>query len=257
VDIPASVISIVSYAFYGCSGLANITLGDEVTKIGARAFEGCTHVATLIIPEGVTQIGSSVFDGWVGAIYFKGNAPFFENINPDWPLVYYCAGRIGWDSYSSPKSIWTSVAAFYAAGGTALFTSRTYDVGNAYGTLPTATRTNYAFGGWWTQKNGLGSRVYSNTMVPYLMTAHSLYATWTLQPAIGAEDEVLFMTDSASFGLPYGYSGCIVEVATAVTNHSWNFAPLDASEYAVSNGIVYLYFSTHRPMAIYRAKFSP
>ena len=39
-----SVISIGEYAFYGCSGLASVTIPESVTSIGNYAFYGCSSL---------------------------------------------------------------------------------------------------------------------------------------------------------------------------------------------------------------------
>ena len=67
--------------------------------------------------------------------------------------------------------------AFDAAGGSCATASRRYDLGGAYGWLPTATRTGYAFGGWWTEANGGGTRVTEESEV--LPGVTELYAKWT------------------------------------------------------------------------------
>ena len=54
------------YAFYGCSGLASLTIPSSVTSIGASAFEGCCGLTSLTIPSSVTSIGGSAFAGCSG-----------------------------------------------------------------------------------------------------------------------------------------------------------------------------------------------
>jgi len=67
---------------------------------------------------------------------------------------------------------------FNAMGGTASFATQTYNVGAAYGELPTAERTGYDFNGWWTTSNGHVERVTEAKLVPYLCTSHIIYAKW-------------------------------------------------------------------------------
>ena len=84
--IPDGVTAISSYAFYNCSGLTSITIGNSVTSIGKDAFSGCggltritgsannaSTVATQAKPATFivnitngTSIGSSAFSGCTG-----------------------------------------------------------------------------------------------------------------------------------------------------------------------------------------------
>ncbi len=59
--IPASVTSIITYAFYGCGNLTSINLPSGVTSIGANAFYNCNHLTSVNIPVGVTNIEGYVF----------------------------------------------------------------------------------------------------------------------------------------------------------------------------------------------------
>ena len=56
-----SVTSIGRYAFYGCSGLTSITIGNSVTSIGEKAFYGCSGLTSIDIPNSVTSIGKNAF----------------------------------------------------------------------------------------------------------------------------------------------------------------------------------------------------
>ena len=55
------VTSIRNSAFFGCSGLTSITIGNSVTSIEWCAFEGCSGLTSITIPNSVTSIGSSAF----------------------------------------------------------------------------------------------------------------------------------------------------------------------------------------------------
>ena len=63
VTIGDSVTSIGYRAFYNCSGLTSITIGNGVTSIGSSAFEGCSRLTSIVIPDSVTSIGNSAFEG--------------------------------------------------------------------------------------------------------------------------------------------------------------------------------------------------
>ena len=59
--IPNSVTSIGYYAFYGCSGLTELTLPNSVTSIGYYAFYGCSGLTELTLPDSVASIGDGAF----------------------------------------------------------------------------------------------------------------------------------------------------------------------------------------------------
>ena len=68
VSIPLTVISIVSSAFEGCSGLKSVTIPQSVTCIGSSAFSGCSGLTAVLIPDGVMSIGESAFHSCSGLI---------------------------------------------------------------------------------------------------------------------------------------------------------------------------------------------
>ena len=57
------VTKIGNNAFYNCSLLNSITIGDNVTSIGSQAFYGCSKLSEIIIPDGVTSINAGLFIG--------------------------------------------------------------------------------------------------------------------------------------------------------------------------------------------------
>ena len=69
-----SVTSIGDYAFYKCTGLTSVTIGNGVTSIGNYAFSDCTGLTSVTIGNGVTSIGSWTFSHCTGltSITFNG-----------------------------------------------------------------------------------------------------------------------------------------------------------------------------------------
>ena len=54
----------ISYgAFYNCSDLTSITIGNGVTSIGISAFKNCRNLTNITIPDSVTSIGCAAFSG--------------------------------------------------------------------------------------------------------------------------------------------------------------------------------------------------
>ena len=77
------------------------------------------------------------------------------------------------------KWIVTSCTVVFAAeGGTVSNAWRSVNIRESYGTLPVPSRTDYSFGGWWTEPGGMGALVTGNsTVINY--ENHVIYAKWT------------------------------------------------------------------------------
>ena len=54
---------IKSNAFYGCSSLTSVTIGNGVTSIDWYAFSGCRLLTSITIPDSVTNIAGYAFNG--------------------------------------------------------------------------------------------------------------------------------------------------------------------------------------------------
>jgi hypothetical protein len=55
------VTSIGDWAFYGCSSLTSVTIGNSVTSIGVYVFRDCSSLTEIIISDSVTSIGYGAF----------------------------------------------------------------------------------------------------------------------------------------------------------------------------------------------------
>lgn len=89
ITIGENVTNIGISAFHNCSGLTSFTIPNTVTSIGELAFYGCSALSSLTIPNSVTNIGFNAFlgTGWFenqsdGILYldgwclgYKGDAP--------------------------------------------------------------------------------------------------------------------------------------------------------------------------------------
>lgn len=60
VDIRIGVTSIGGYAFAGCAQLSDVTIGEDVTRIGTGAFAS-SALTTAAVPASVTEIGQDAF----------------------------------------------------------------------------------------------------------------------------------------------------------------------------------------------------
>lgn len=64
--IKFAVTSIGDGAFYNCSGLTSVTIGNSVTNISQSAFDRCIHLTSVTISNSVSQIGTGAFSGCSG-----------------------------------------------------------------------------------------------------------------------------------------------------------------------------------------------
>ena len=55
------VTRIENNAFWECTSLSSVTIGNNVTTIGNEAFYGCSSLKSITIPKSVTHIGNNVF----------------------------------------------------------------------------------------------------------------------------------------------------------------------------------------------------
>lgn len=76
------------------SGITEIVIGDDVTKIGAYAFSGCDQAVTLTIGEGVTEIGNYAFYNCTGLTQVNYNAVSgSDSVSDNYSFCY--AGQSG------------------------------------------------------------------------------------------------------------------------------------------------------------------
>ncbi len=59
-------VSIInSYAFYNNTALTSVVIGDGVTSIAAQAFSGCCNLSSVTLGSSVTSIGTEAFTGCI------------------------------------------------------------------------------------------------------------------------------------------------------------------------------------------------
>ncbi len=59
--VPSTVKTIDDYAFYNCSRLASLTIGDSVDSIGNNAFSDCSSLTSVTLGDSVITIGYGAF----------------------------------------------------------------------------------------------------------------------------------------------------------------------------------------------------
>lgn len=60
-DLPDSLVSIDTAAFFGCESLETVTIPNCVTSVGNTAFRQCRSLTRVTIPDSVTSIGKMAF----------------------------------------------------------------------------------------------------------------------------------------------------------------------------------------------------
>ena len=106
-----SVTSIGYQAFYECSGLTSLTIGNSVTRIGDSAFYYCTRLTSVTIPASVTSIGDNAFVYCISLTEITVDSNNITYISVDGVLfnksktilIQFPGGKAG--AYSIPDSV--------------------------------------------------------------------------------------------------------------------------------------------------------
>ena len=114
--------NILRGAFYKCSGLTSVTIGDGVTSIGDYAFYYCSGLTSVTIGDGVTGIGNSAFFGCSAlqsiTIPFVGGSRKTASDTYQYPFGYI----FGTSSYTGG----VETAQYYYGSSTSSTTSTTF-----------------------------------------------------------------------------------------------------------------------------------
>lgn len=97
ITIPSSVTELSFGVFQNCSGLERVKIENGITSIPGQAFLGCTSLVDVEIPDSVTSIGSGAFK------------------NSD-NVVIYCSESSYAHSYAEQQSITNEVPFEYELG---------------------------------------------------------------------------------------------------------------------------------------------
>jgi uncharacterized repeat protein (TIGR02543 family) len=184
VRIPYGVRRIGLEAFYGCSKLQSVTMPDSVEYLGGQVFAYCPKLKSLTIPESVTHLnGDSKYGQQVGTFAFSSLETLYV------PVAWQGTGKLSGTGvptncqiiYYGPQTV-----TFNANGGTCTTSSKRYEVGKTYSSLPTATWTGHTFEGWFTTTNG-GTKITSDTVVG-TNRPQTVYAHWSTNTYVLALD---------------------------------------------------------------------
>lgn len=171
-----SIFGIDSYAFERCSSLTRITVPSSIERIRRTPFAGCSDLRVIVFQGNAPSCDdSNPFAGYKSATY--GTVKGVE----DTATVYVYPSSTGWDVSIPGK--WKGIGIKYlksvefnANGGSVSASTRWLVDGDAVGSLPTPTRTQATFKGWYTAKSG-GTKISASTTVSANTT---FYAQWTV-----------------------------------------------------------------------------
>ena len=183
---------------------------SEFTPAGTY-LDSDDNVVTL------NTITSTLIDG--GGTDENGNRAIFLTKQPDAPANY--------------------LVTFNTNGGVmAGDNAKTVQSGSAVGTLPTPTRTDYTFAGWYTDASG-GTKVDSSTVVTNNM---NLYAHWTRNKVTVSFNSNSGVISSGSSSVTVDVGSTVGSVPTAVrdgyTFKEWNTSPDGSGNKVTVNTVV-------------------
>ena len=105
-------------AFYNCSSLTSVTIGNSVTSIGYMAFSHCSSLTSVTIGNSVTSIGNYAFENCsLDSLVFESETPATLGFYPlsytnNCPLIVPCSAV---DDY---KTAWSDYADRITCSGT-------------------------------------------------------------------------------------------------------------------------------------------
>lgn len=160
---PSSLNEIGEEAFAGI-GARRVVVADGVKTIGKKAFAGCLKLEQITIPASTTTIAKDAFanvpDGFTIHSTLNSYAQTFASENG----IRFVAD----DAYT---------ITFNANGGVSSETTRMIKKGAAIETLPTASKSDNTFDGWYTSASG-GTKVTESTV---FSSDTIVYAHWKSQ----------------------------------------------------------------------------
>ena len=78
--------NIAEDAFYGCSNIKKVVIGEGVTNIDGAAFYGCSAMTEISLPKSLTNIGRNVFRASTAlvSIRFGGSSAEWNAVSKNW-----------------------------------------------------------------------------------------------------------------------------------------------------------------------------
>ena len=112
VTIPSGVTNIGDQAFYECTNLVSVTMSSGVATIGFEAFAGCSRLTNITLPGSVASIMGGAFRrcSSLTAITVEALNPFYSSVNgvlfdkSQAVLLQYPGGKAG-AAYTVPHGV--------------------------------------------------------------------------------------------------------------------------------------------------------
>jgi len=168
-NIGENVTNIPNYAFYNCSRLTGtLTIPNSVTSIGNDAFYGCSGLTSITIGNSVTSVGSCAF---YGCSSLTGTLSIPNSVTSIGGNAFY--GCNGFTSVTIGNSV-TEIGggAFNECSG---LTSVCY-TGNVAGWCGISFGGNYANPLWYAQNLYINNSLVTNLTIPNTVTEIKSYA---------------------------------------------------------------------------------
>lgn len=167
-------------AFYKCEKLENLTLPSSVEDIKEYVFKDCKSLKWVMIPPSVKTMA------WYNDITYLNEDTIFVNVSSDFAIkgstgsfaeAYAKKFSIPFVSVGVTEKTTFKVTFDKNAKLASKYKKKTVTNKCAYGKLPTPSRKNYYFLGWYTTPKEGGKRVTAGTKVN-LKRDQKLYAHW-------------------------------------------------------------------------------
>ncbi len=223
VNLAEGITVIGECAFQNCSSLEEIIIPNSVQTIGHYAFEYCSSATTVSIGSGVTKIYRYTFRGLSSAT----NIYFYNSMDS---VFHWGSGTFGSGNANAVYWFKTQADLDVALASTAEFTTTNFELilnkiflevnggqemaeititpdMTTYGTLPTPTRENYIFVGWYLESTFI-TEIKTNTPLAS-QEDHTIYARWvkacnlTVNPSLNGQilviSEDYLLTDVVAY----------------------------------------------------------
>jgi uncharacterized repeat protein (TIGR02543 family) len=156
-------------------------------------------------------------NGWTFGGWYLGDVQF----DPATPVTKNITLRAKWIGAAEPGRYHIT---FDGDGGSpATYIRENVVDGGTVSPLPGVTRAGYTFGGWWTEKNGLGTPFTASTLISEAIT---LYAKWTIRQytiTFKGGDGNIIQTGDWDYNATPDYSGATpTKTATAQYTYTWD-----------------------------------